>query len=275
MGYSMKWLRENLGITRHMIRYYEEKGLLPKNPCNEYHDFDEADIKRIWGIKMFLSIGYSTTEIRESINNPERSFLESISNKIEQLEKQRKDIECHLEFAKTIKMLGRIPNVTKMGNVKFDDFISYAMKAWNGYNDSETSIFFKGLDIIKKSAEDLDKNDLNVLLELIEHITAEQMVQMQTIGGYYRVLTDMKNLDPQNKVVQGIVELLYKYVRDNMIEEEIKCKFTPLYFADHFISNFIESGVAELNEKQYGKDGCMFIAQSIAIFGGYDISGNL
>ena len=71
----------------------------------------------------------------------------------------------------------------------------------------------------------------------------------------------MKNLDPQDKVVQGIVELLYKYVRDNMIEEEIKCKFTPLYFADHFISNFIESGVAELNEKQYGKDGCMFIAQ--------------
>ena len=31
MGYSVKWVNDNLGITRDMLRYYEKEKLLPKN----------------------------------------------------------------------------------------------------------------------------------------------------------------------------------------------------------------------------------------------------
>lgn len=38
MGYSVKWVNENLGITRDMLRYYEKENLLSKeetrNPVN-------------------------------------------------------------------------------------------------------------------------------------------------------------------------------------------------------------------------------------------------
>ena len=55
MGYSVKWVTENLGITRDMLRYYEKEHLLPdkgmRNPPNTYRDYSEADIERIWGIK--------------------------------------------------------------------------------------------------------------------------------------------------------------------------------------------------------------------------------
>ena len=50
MGYSVKWVVENLGITRDMLRYYEKKGLLPidetRNPSNKYRDYSEEDIDR-------------------------------------------------------------------------------------------------------------------------------------------------------------------------------------------------------------------------------------
>lgn len=31
MGHSVKWVADNLGITRDMLRYYEKEKLLPAN----------------------------------------------------------------------------------------------------------------------------------------------------------------------------------------------------------------------------------------------------
>lgn len=51
MGYSVKWVVENLGITRDMLRYYEKEKLLPtnesRNPTNKYRDYSDEDIERI------------------------------------------------------------------------------------------------------------------------------------------------------------------------------------------------------------------------------------
>ena len=59
MGYSVKWVVENLGITRDMLRYYEKEKLLPanesRNPTNKYRDYSDEDIERIWGIKLLIS----------------------------------------------------------------------------------------------------------------------------------------------------------------------------------------------------------------------------
>ena len=61
MGYSVKWVVENLGITRDMLRYYEKEKLIPvtetRNPSNKYRDYNEGDIERIWAIKLLIGIG--------------------------------------------------------------------------------------------------------------------------------------------------------------------------------------------------------------------------
>ncbi|MBR5225260.1 MAG: MerR family DNA-binding transcriptional regulator, partial [Clostridia bacterium] len=48
MGYSAKWVLDNLGITRDMLRYYEKERLIPihesRNPANNYRDYDQKDI---------------------------------------------------------------------------------------------------------------------------------------------------------------------------------------------------------------------------------------
>lgn len=275
MGYSVKWVDEHLGITRDMLRYYEKEKLLPvaetRNPTNKYRDYSEEDIERIWGIKLLIGIGFSAKEIREFGSNPDFSFYEVMTGKVEQLEKRRDEILTYLGFAKTIQMTGRVPNTTRVESMKFDDFIEHSRQNWNAFNDPQDRRFMDAADtILDKHSEEWDASDVKRITDIYGDIDPEEMVYIQTIGGYYRVIVDMKPLGYSCDTVQTVVKYLYEYML-TYIEPEFKEKFTPLYFADRQVSSFIDSGFAAMNERNYGKDGCLFIAQAIATFGGYNL----
>lgn len=275
MGYSVKWVDEHLGITRDMLRYYEKEKLLPvaetRNPTNKYRDYSEEDIERIWGIKLLIGIGFSVKEIREFGSNPDFSFYEVMTGKVEQLKKRRDEILTYLGFAKTIQMTGRVPNATRVGSMKFDDFIEHSRQNWNAFNDPQGRRFMDAADtIFDKPSEEWDASDVKCIMDIYGDIAPEEMVYIQTIGGYYRVIADMKPLGYSCDAVQTVVKSLYEYML-TYIEPEFKEKFTPLYFADRQVSSFIDSGFAAMNERNYGKDGCLFIAQAIATFGGYNL----
>lgn len=275
MGYSVKWVDEHLGITRDMLRYYEKEKLLPvaetRNPTNKYRDYSEEDIERIWGIKLLIGIGFSAKEIREFGSNPDFSFYEVMTGKVEQLEKRRDEILTYLGFAKTIQMTGRVPNTTRVESMKFDVFIEHSRQNWNAFNDPQDRRFMDAADtILDKYSEEWDASDVKRIMDIYGDIDPEEMVYIQTIGGYYRVIVDMKPLGYSCDTVQTVVKYLYEYML-TYIEPEFKEKFTPLYFADRQVSSFIDSGFAAMNERNYGKDGCLFIAQAIATFGGYNL----
>ena len=275
VGYSVKWVDEHLGITRDMLRYYEKEKLLPvaetRNPTNKYRDYSEEDIERIWGIKLLIGIGFSAKEIREFGSNPDFSFYEVMTDKVEQLEKRRDEILTYLGFAKTIQMTGRVPNTTRVESMKFDDFIEHSRQNWNAFNDPQDRRFMDAADtILDKHSEEWDASDVKRIMDIYGDIDPEEMVYIQTIGGYYRVIVDMKPLGYSCDTVQTVVKYLYEYML-TYIEPEFKEKFTPLYFADRQVSSFIDSGFAAMNERNYGKDGCLFIAQAIATFGGYNL----
>lgn len=275
MGYSVKWVVENLGITRDMLRYYEKEKLIPvtetRNPSNKYRDYNEGDIERIWAIKLLIGIGFSAKEIRSFGNEPNFNFYEAMSEKVKQLENRRDEILTYLGFAKTIKMTGRIPNTTSVGQMKFDDFIEHSRQNWNAFNDPQGRRFMEAADtILEKPAEEWDVSDVKRIMDIYGDIDPEEMVYIQTIGGYYRVIADMKSLGHSCEAVQMVVKCLYEYMLTG-IEPEFKEKFTSLYFADRQVSSFIDSGFAAMNERNYGKDGCLFIAQAIATFGGYNL----
>lgn len=275
MGYSVKWVVENLGITRDMLRYYEKEKLLPvaetRNPSNKYRDYDEKDIERIWAIKLLIGIGFSAKEIRAFGDDPKFNFYDAISEKVDQLEKRYDEILLYLGFAKTIKMTGRIPNTTQIGKMKFDEFIEYARQNWNAFNDSQGEKYMALVDtIMDKPTEEWDNTDLQRLMDFYGEIEPEQLVYMQTVAGYYRVIVDMMPLGYTHEAVQSVVNRLYEYMLKS-IEQQNQETFTRLYFADHTVSSFIESGFAVMNERNYGKDGCLFIAKALAHYGGYDI----
>lgn len=85
MGYSVKWVVENLGTTRDMLRYYEKEKRLPtnesRNPANKYRDYSDEDIERIWGIKLLIGIGFTAKEIYALMNDQDFDFDAAIAKK--------------------------------------------------------------------------------------------------------------------------------------------------------------------------------------------------
>lgn len=89
MGYKVKWVEENLGVSRKALRNFEAKGLMPKNDGG-YRDYSDVDIDRIWTIRILQGMGYTLTEIVNMTNDETFDFDSSIQTKVKELEKKKK-----------------------------------------------------------------------------------------------------------------------------------------------------------------------------------------
>lgn len=270
MGHKIKWIEENLGISRESVRHYKDKGLFIK--CQDVgancYEYSDEEIQRIWCIKLLLAIGYSTDEVKEILETPEFDFYDSISVNIEKLKNMKQDLEQYIQFAETIKTTGRMPDVEKLRSTKFRDFINSAGGSWNLYSDSKMA---KTADIVKKMAEGKENMVAEELLENGAIWSNEEVIVAVNVGAYYRLLIELSNNDYKSENVQAVVKLLYKFLSENTEMTQYKEKFTPRKFADHFAVTFVPgSDIAKLNLKEFGTEPSLFIANAIAYFGGYD-----
>lgn len=276
MGYSVKWVVENLGITRDMLRYYEKEKLLPanenRNPTNRYRDYSDEDIERIWGIKLLIGIGFTAKEIYALLNDPDFDFDTAIAKKVAELERRHDEDLIYLEFAKSIKLLGRVPTTSKIGSVKFNDFLEYAHENWNFYSDPRSAPFMQVADkLISKSPQEWGPDDVEHILELFENFDADGMTHIYTLHGYYQVISDMKELGYESDTVQRVVKLLHEYLMSHNTELGLDGKITPQFIAKYIAPFLLSGDIATQYERVYGKEGCLFIAQALAYYGGYNI----
>lgn len=277
MGYTVKWVTENLGVTRDMLRYYEKKELLTtarnRNSTTNYREYSDKDIERIWGIKLLIGIGFSAEEINSFMKNPDFEFSTAIAKKVVELERKHDENVLYLEFAKTIKFTGRIPTTAKVGNVRFDDFLAYARQNWNFYHDPKIAPFMKLSDkLIENNPQDTSPDTANQLLALLENIDTEEMMNLYTFHGYFQVISDMQELGYDSDAVQNVVRLLHKRLVTYITDSEHNEKITPQDIAKHTAPFFLSGDIAILHERNYGKAGCLFIAQALAYYGGYDVN---
>ena len=69
MGYKVKWVEDNLGVTRKALRVFEKAGLMPENKESRYRDYDDDNIDRIWTIRVLQGMGYSIKEISDLVSD--------------------------------------------------------------------------------------------------------------------------------------------------------------------------------------------------------------
>lgn len=274
MGYSVKWVTENLGITRDMLRYYEKEHLLPdkgmRNPTNKYRDYSEEDIERIWGIKLLIGVGFTAKEIYSLMNDTEYDFDTAIAQKVIELQQKHDENLIYLEFAKSINFMGRVPTTSQIGSMRFDEFLEYAHENWNFYDDPRSDPFMQLSDaLISKEPSDWSPDELERLMDMFGD--TESMMHTFALHGYYQVISDMRELEYSSETVQRVVALLHRYLVDHNTEPELDGKITPQFVAKYTAPFFLEGDVATLHERNYGKDGCLFIAQALAFYGGYNI----
>ena len=237
MKYTVKWLEDNLGITRKTLRNYEAKGLISaessRNPINNYREYDDEDIDKIWSIKILQGVGYSLSEIKELIENPNSDFYKSISDKVVDLEKKRDEITSFIEFAKTIRLTGRIPTTNKIGSVSFSEFMDYSRENWNFYVEPKAASYLEAMESMQNmKSQELDECDIDRLEALADLMGDYQEMQRTcTINAYYQILASMQMSDYKSELVQMIVQQFYSFLMNEETAKEIGEKFTPAFFA--------------------------------------------
>ncbi|GAB6172957.1 hypothetical protein JCM15765_24350 [Paradesulfitobacterium aromaticivorans] len=271
MKYTVKWVEKNLGITRKALRIYEEKGLMDKttfqNPDNKYREYSGEDIERIWCYRLLQGVGYSLNDIVEMTQNAEFDFQASLSERIIDLERKKAEIEQYIGFAKALKLTGSFPLPKEMGSIRFEDFIKYAREYWNVNTDPQMSTMHNLVEtILNKTESELTESDLEQVETAFDGFDVDDFLILHE---YYIELVERKELGVSHPVVQTLVNLIYGYYCEHLFPAEIIEGMTPQKFVRYIVRSFTVGDIAVIHERNYGKDGCKFIAEALAHFGGY------
>ena len=267
MGYKVKWVEENLGVSRKALRNFEKHRLMPANEGGGYRDYSDEDIERIWAIRLFQGMGYTLKELVKLSESDDFDFGASLEKKIQELENEKVKIERHLGYAQHIKLTGRFPSRPKnMGTITFEEFQEKSLNQWNVNSDPKAKKYQEIADLILNTPEDeLKDTDIGRLFEFLIELQ-EQMSDMDSLF-IEKVIPNeiIKRIEngPEDEEVQLLVKMMYEN-RISSISDMTKSQFVRFES-----SSYISGDIARMHEKEYGKDGCRFIADAIAVFGGY------
>lgn len=268
MGYQVKWVEDNLGVSRKALRCLEKAGLMPANENNQYRDYSDEDIDKIWFIRLLQGIGYSLKEIANMKEGNIHDINQSLAEKIVELEKKRDDIDKHLGYAKAIKVSGRIPTrPKKSGTINCNEFKERAIEGWN-INEEPRIAQMQEINesILSKPSEELDVNDVRGMLEFFKNLTDEEMKVVMTEKVLLDLISNKRSLGSQHIEIQLLVKCIYE---NQIFNLEGFNKMTEEQFARIYSSSFVCGDIARNKETYWGKEVCEFIADAFAVFGGY------
>lgn len=268
MGYKVKWVEDNLGVSRKALRGFEKAGLIPENKDGRYRDYDDGDIDRIWTIRVLQGMGYSIKEIVTMANDDDFDFDSSLSKKIEDLEEEKKKVERHLGYAKTIKFTGRFPlHPQKMGTIKFEDFQEQALERWNMADDLQAMEYQKLAEtILSKSPEEWENTDLGRLLSVLENLITTDTDRLLTELVLPKAIAERMEYGASHPEIQLMVKIIYENQKALGQLEEMSVK----QFARFYSSSYLSGDISKLRECNLSKRQCEFIAEAVSVFGGYE-----
>ena len=272
MGYKVKWVEDNLGVSRKALRGFEEVGLMPKNKGHRYRDFDEDDIDRIWKIRVFQGMGFTLKEIVSMENGGNFDFDYLIAQKIEELEKEKNRVEKQLGYAKTIKLYGRFPlRPPHMGEMKFEEFQQNAMERWNINDNPQEVEYAKIVDtILSKPVEEWEKSDLGRLLFVLKSMV--QIDNDSILADYVlpRAIVKRQRLGANHPDIQFLVKLIYESKNLSISNNDKGSTVTKQQFARVYSSFYLSGDISKLVGIDLSEEECIFIAEAVSIFGGYE-----
>ncbi len=147
MDYKIKWIEENLGITRNMIRRYEKEGLLKENREGKDRTFTKEDLKTLWNIRVFVKMGFSLEEIKK-IMKDKNLFEKALNRKIKELEKKKEGVEKQLNFLKVIEVTNQLPSAFGQMHEQFDRVYDRACCQYQNAVDNKMERFWEMIEEI-------------------------------------------------------------------------------------------------------------------------------
>lgn len=268
MGYKVKWVEDHIGVSRKALRGFEKEGLMPENINKQHREYEDDDIDRIWAIRVMQGMGYTVKEIAKIAKDETFDFESSLGIKINELEEKKKKVERHIGYAKTIKLTGRFPaRPKKMGEIKFEEFQEKALEGWNIIDDPQATEYQKVVEtLLSKEPDEWDNSELGRIL-----MTFEKLANLDTdlIAAEYvlpKEIIKRKALGASHPEVQLIVKMIY----DNQKALLQLVEFDATQFARFYSSSYFSGDVAKFKIGDFSEEEREFIANAVAIFGGFE-----
>lgn len=268
LGYKVKWVEDNLGVSRKALRGFEKAGLMPENKGNQYRDYDDDDIDRIWAIRVLQGMGYSIKEIVTMVNDDNFDFDSSLSKKVEELEEEKKKVERHLGYAKTIKFTGRFPSrPQKMGEITFGDFQKQALEGWNITDDPQAVEYQKLAEtILSKSPEEWEYTDLGRMFSVLEDFITMDTDFLLSELILPKAIAKRIEYGASHPEIQLMVKMIYENQKTLNQFEDMSVK----QFARFYSSSYLSGDISKLKARDLSEQEREFVAEAISVFGGYE-----
>lgn len=124
MRCTQKEVREKLGISRDMLRLYEQKGIIyPEvDPTNGYRYYDDWQVNLLWDCKHYQAMGFSLAQIAEILQSDSMGRLTSrVDARANEVERQirREQLELAALRARCREMSEA---EARLGTFELEDF---------------------------------------------------------------------------------------------------------------------------------------------------------
>ena len=207
------------------------------------------------------------------MGNKNFDFYKSISEKVDELEKKENECKLYLNFARSIKLTGRIP-MTEIGTMKFNDFIEYSRKEWNFFDDEV--LIPKSEKILEKKVEDLTVEEVDLMYKQYENFGKEIDISMAMMWNgcqfaYWTIFSSLRNYNPEDELIKKIFIAFYNEFNQKYADIYIGRKLEFKEFTKYFNPNYFD-GTTEIKKREmYGEENINFIAEIFEYYNNIEI----
>lgn len=267
---QMRWVIENLGISRETIKYFDQQGLISphRNPsANNRRVFDDDDLEQLWTVKLLREIGFSSKEIL-AMQRGESDFISSVASKVEQLDLEIENKRIALTFAKTIKLTGQVPALRNIGDMTFQDFIEYSRNNWNLAEDENLPVIQDSLEMLGSlndgKIERMSEESLDRIVRFFEKIGPmdEMAIQGIRVDTLTNILLSMRGIDPSSDAVQIVVSEIISAMKTISPDEEA----TEEQIARTMTWSWDDCDIGYRNRRTYGEEACDYVLACLESF---------
>ena len=213
------------GVSIRTLQYYDTIGLLTPAQRTEagYRLYDDTAMERMEQILLFRELGFSLSEIKTILDDPEFDRMKALDQQIELLTMKKERLENIIGLAREIRQKGEITMDLKVFDTKqIEEYAKRAKEQWGSsaeYKEYEKKAENRTVDENKKIADDF----------------------MQIFADFGR-LTDK---DINSEEVRSQVKKLQGYITENYYNctDEMLISLGQMYTAnDEFRKNIDSAG---------------------------------
>ena len=259
---------KSIGVSRRLLYYYDEIGLLPPTVKTEsgYRLYDDMAVKKLWGILLMKELGYPLNDIKKIMDEPNFDLRESIGKQIERLNKKKTRLENLIGYANTIKLTGIIPfNFEEYGDVTFEEFIENSKNNWNINTLTDEA---EGVNNpFDYNVQEYLKQPEKAWSEAEVYEAAENLlngIDIDTILNFTELIDEFRHFidkDVNSNEVQAHVKKLYDYI-NNSFDSSMSLNGFSLW--GQMFTSGGDMGI--ITNISHGEESVNYIAKAIQVY---------